>query len=92
VKTYICKKPCILNGAQLSAGEEIPHDLLVESRIPKLLSMGVIEEAPARQPRVAQDKREDAEPTNDTLKVESPVKPPQKPAKRQAPKPRKAVS
>jgi hypothetical protein len=92
VKTYICKKPCILNGAQLSVGEEIPHDLLVESRIPKLLAMGIIEEAPARQPRAAQDARKEAKPTNDTPRAESPVKPPQKPAKRQAPKPRKAVS
>ena len=39
-------KACTLNGTQVNAGEIIPHEMLVENRIPKLISMGYIQEGP----------------------------------------------
>lgn len=46
VRNYICMKACTLNGTQVNAGEIIPHEMLVENRIPKLISMGYIQEGP----------------------------------------------
>lgn len=90
MKKYICKKPCTLNGEQLNAGEIIPHDLLVQNRIPKLLSMGIIAEAPTGRPEPAQIEREQPKATNDTPAQPKAVKPPRKPAKQQPAKTRKA--
>lgn len=92
MKTYICKKACTLNGTQVVAGEAIPHDLLIASRIPKLVSLGLIEEAPARKPEPAQIQREDPKARETVPQEEEPAKPPKTAAKRQSPKAQKAGS
>ena len=90
MKKYICKKACTLNGTQVAAGEAIPHDLLVANRIPKLVSMGLIEEAPAWQPEPAQAKPSETKARETSTPEEKPVKEPLKPAKRQPAKSQKA--
>ena len=90
MKTYICKRACTLNGEQIAAGETIPHDLLVTNRIPKLVSMGLIAEAPTGQPEAAPAERKEAQAREQVPQEEKPAKAPQTPAKRQPSKTQKA--
>lgn len=92
MKNYICKRACTLNGTKVVAGEAIPHDLLMASRIPKLVSLGLIEEAPASKQEPAQIQRE-APPARETVpQEEEPAKTPKTAPKRQQPKAQKAGS
>lgn len=56
MKAYLCIKACTLSGTKFEKGEVVPKELLVTNRIPRLISMGLIQPGVLMEPGSAPDK------------------------------------